>query len=180
MHVGSLIGRMLGRLAYSCPGGYSLRPALHRWRGAKIGRNVWISQHVYLDEIHPEAISIGDNASIGLGTSIIAHFYWGPRKSVGGFSAVTIARDVFVGPHCAVLPGVHIGEGAVIKAGSVVSRSVPAHMMWGPPPCGPLAHVDVPLTPEHGYEAFTKGLRPLAAARSGVPAAIPDAVGRDH
>ena len=71
---------LLRRLAYSVPGGYRLRPFLHRLRGVKIGKNVWISQYVYIDEIHPEAISIGDNTTIGIRTSIVADFYWGPRK----------------------------------------------------------------------------------------------------
>ena len=42
------------------PGGGTLRPWLHRCRGVKIGKNVWISQYVYIDELHPEAVFIGD------------------------------------------------------------------------------------------------------------------------
>lgn len=38
---------------------------------------------------------------------------------------ITIADDVFIGMNALVLKGVHIGEGAVIAAGSVVSRDVP-------------------------------------------------------
>jgi acetyltransferase-like isoleucine patch superfamily enzyme len=160
-----ILERFLHKLAYFAPGGYSLRPWLHRKRGARIGKNVWISQYVYLDELHPEAITIMDNSSVGLRTSIFTHFYWGPKKSTNGFSEVVIEKDVFIGPHCLILPGVRIGEGAVIKGGTVVSRDVPPFTFWGLPNAGPLARVTVPLTPEHSYEEFLKGLRPVRAPR---------------
>jgi acetyltransferase-like isoleucine patch superfamily enzyme len=160
-----LITRVLHKLAYVMPGGYTLRPWLQRRRGAKVGKNVWISQYVYMDELHPEAITIMDNSSIGLRTSIFTHFYWGPKRSASGYSEVVIEEDVFVGPHCLILPGVRIGEGAVVRGGSVITRDVPPYTFWGPPPSGPLARVTVPLTPEHSYEEFVKGLRPIRPAR---------------
>ena len=73
-----------------------MRPFLHRFRGATIGRNVWISQYVYLDENHPEAVTIGDNTTIGLRTSIFTHFYWGPRRSENGYKEVVIENNVFI------------------------------------------------------------------------------------
>jgi acetyltransferase-like isoleucine patch superfamily enzyme len=141
------------------PGGASVRPRLHRWRGAQIGANVWIGLYVYIDDVHPEALSIGDNCTIGIRTSIITHFYWGPRQLVSN-GKVIIHRDVFVGPHCVILPNVTIGEGSVIQAGSVVTRSVPPGTLWGPPPAGPLGAITVPLTATTGYNAFLRGLRP--------------------
>jgi acetyltransferase-like isoleucine patch superfamily enzyme len=39
---------------------------------------------------------------------------------------VIIGDNVWIGAHCLVLPGVTIGDGAVIGAGSIVTRSVPA------------------------------------------------------
>ena len=149
------------KLAYIVPGGTSLRPWLHRLRGAKIGNNVWISQMVYLDELHPEAVTIGDNCTIGVRTSIFTHFYWGPRNADYKDGKVTIEKDVFIGPHCVILPNVHIGEGAVIKAGTVVTKDVPSHTLWGPPPAGVLGRVTVPLTAEHNYEEFVRGLKPI-------------------
>ncbi len=156
-----LLNRLFHKLAFLCPGGAVARPWLHRRRGVKIGRNVWISQFVYIDELHPEAVTIGDNCTLGLRTSIFTHFYWGPRRKAGGFREVVIEKDTFIGPHCVLLPGVRIGEGSVIKAGSVLTRNVPAHTFWGPPPTGPLGRVTVPLTPEHSWEAFMAGLRRL-------------------
>jgi acetyltransferase-like isoleucine patch superfamily enzyme len=157
----NILNRILHRLAYEVPGGMSLRPWLHKMRGAKIGTNVWISQQVYIDELHPEAVTIGDNCTIGLRTSIFTHFYWGPRQPGYDRGNVVIEEDVFIGPHCVILPGVRIGRGAVIKAGSVVAKNVPPLTFWGPPNGELLGRVTVPLTSEHTYEEFISGLRPL-------------------
>jgi acetyltransferase-like isoleucine patch superfamily enzyme len=164
----NLIGRLLNKIALIAPGGRSVRPALHRLRGASIGKNVWISQFVYVDELHPENITIGDNCTIGLRTSIISHFYWGSRRSESK-GKVFIGQDVFVGPHCVILPNVRIGDGAVIKAGTVVSRNVPPHTFWGSPSAEALGTATVPLTPAHDYDEFTRGLKltPRPATWSG-------------
>ena len=156
-----LFQRFLNRIAYFMPGGYSIRPFIHRLRGVHIGRNVWISRYVYIDELHPEAVIIGDNSSIGLRTSIFTHFYWGPQRPAEHAEKVHIEENVFIGPHCVILPKVHIGKGTVIQAGTVVSRDVPPETLWGPPKSGPIARVTIPLTPHHSYEEFIKGLRPI-------------------
>lgn len=157
------IDRFLHNLAYWAPGGNTIRPQLHRLRGAKIGKNVWISQFVYIDKLHPEGIFIGDNCTIGFRSSIFTHLYWGPRKQ-REYSNVVIERDVYIGPHCLILPGVRIGERSVIKGGSVVSREVPAGVFWGSPPSGPIGIITVPLTSGHTYEEFVAGLRPMKAS----------------
>ena len=156
-----IINRMLHKLALISPGGNSLRPQLHRMRGVTIGKNVWISQYVYIDELHPEAVTIGDNSSIGLRSSIFTHLYWGPRRSKNGYKEVVIEKDAYIGPHCVILPGVKIGEGAVVKGGCVITRDVPPFMFMGSPPVEPLGRVTVPLIRQHEYCEFVRGLRPI-------------------
>jgi len=153
-----LLGRLAGRIAFVAPGGFSIRPWLQRLRGVVIGKNVWISQFVYIDEIHPTDVTIGDNCTIGLRTSIISHFYSGPRKPRSN-GKVVIEKDVFIGPHCVILPNVRICEGAVIRAGTVVSRNVPPHTFWGPPAAEALGVANVPLGPGTSYEEFLGGLK---------------------
>jgi UDP-3-O-[3-hydroxymyristoyl] glucosamine N-acyltransferase len=156
----NLLQRLLQKIAWTAPGGDSLRPQLHRWRGVHVGQNVWISQYVYIDDLHPEAIWIGDNCTIGLRTTIYAHLYRGGKQE-HPTGQVVIEKNVFIGPHCVLLPNIRIGEGAVIKAGTVVSRNVPAHTFWGDNSAGPLARVTVPLIDENGYDNFVRGLRPI-------------------
>jgi len=153
-----LLGRLAGRIAFIAPGGGSVRPWLQRLRGVAIGRGVWIGQFVYVDELHPEDITIGDNCRISLRTSIISHFYAGPRRPLSN-GKVVIEKDVFIGPHCVILPNVTIGEGAVIKAGTVVSRNVPPQTFWGAPSAEALGVANVPLTADHTYEEFLAGLK---------------------
>lgn len=147
-------------MAYILPLGDSVRPFLHRLRGVKIGKNVWISKFVYIDDNHPECVEIGDNSTIGLRTTIFTHTYFGKRQK-NNPSKVIIGKNVYIGPHCLILPNVRIGDGAVIKGGTVVTRNVPPNTLYGIPNAEPLAIVTVPLTSEFGYEQFVKGLRPI-------------------
>jgi acetyltransferase-like isoleucine patch superfamily enzyme len=155
-----ILSRILNKIAFLCPGGDTVRVALQRMRGVKVGNNVFIAQQVYFDELHPEAIEVGDNCTIGLRTSIFSHFYWGPRRE-NEFSRVVIGKDVYVGPHCLILPGVKIGEGAVIKGGTTISRNVPPRAFFGVRGPEILGQVTVPLTTHHGYEEFIAGLKPI-------------------
>jgi acetyltransferase-like isoleucine patch superfamily enzyme len=157
----NIFRRIINKIAFVAPGGGSVRPWLQKIRGVQMGKQVWIGQYVYIDEQNPEKISIGDHCTIGLRVSIFSHFYWGDQRTSGYSAPVTIDKDVFIGPHCVILPNVHIGEGAVINAGTVVSKNVPAHIYWGVDTAGPLGEVTVPLTSEHTLLDFRYGLRPI-------------------
>jgi len=153
--------RLLGKIGFFIPGGYTIRPWLHKIRGVQIADNVWIGQYVYIDEVHPENVIIKENVTIGLRTSIFAHFYWGkhsPGKKVG---KVVIEKNVYIGPHCVILHDVTIGEGAVIAAGTVVNKNVPPGVLYGYPSAGPLARVTRPLIKGVSHKNFISGLRKL-------------------
>jgi acetyltransferase-like isoleucine patch superfamily enzyme len=128
-----------------------------------MGNNVWIGTYVYIDELHPGSLSIGDNCTIGMRTSIFTHTYFGPRQPVSN-GKVVIENNVFIGPNCVILPNVRIGEGAVIKAGTVVTRSVPPRTFWGSPAAESLGQATVSLTAQHGYVEFLRGMKAAPAA----------------
>ena len=149
-----LLNRILQMLTMLLPGGQSLRVSLHRVRGVKIGRNVWISYNVVLETGFPQLITIDDSAFIGVGVIVIAHFKEARR-------GVRIGKQVFIGPGVIILPDVEIGDGAVVTAGSVVTSSVPAMTLVQGNPAVPVARCGVPLWPDTPLKEFTRRLKPL-------------------
>jgi len=152
-----LRNRVLQHLARILPGARTLRVALHRARGVKIGKNVWIGYDVILETSRPYRITIEDGVSLSMRTTVIAHF-----KETQG---VKIERDVFVGPGVIILPSVTIGHGSVIVAGSVVSQSVPPMTVVRGNPAVPIYKCQTPLKDEVTLKEFALGIRPLHSNR---------------
>lgn len=46
-----------------------------------------------------------------------------------------IENDVWIGQHVTIMPGVHIGNGAIIGANAVVTKDIPAYHVAGGNPC---------------------------------------------
>ena len=102
----------------------------------EIGRRVHIAQNCIIQG--GGFVKIGDYAGIAAGSMIYSStdtIYGGKR--IGPMvppehrnpllnKPVIIGKDAFIGLRCVILPGVKIGEGAVIGAGSVVTRDIPA------------------------------------------------------
>jgi len=87
------------------------------------------------------SVTIGEGTFVGADTIIFDNDFhapkgewgWGPAASDNP-KAVTIGRGVFIGARCIILKGVQIGDRAVIGAGAVVARDVPAgHVAAGNP-----------------------------------------------
>lgn len=150
--------RCLQVLTLFAPGAQSVRVMLHRARGVKIGKNVWISFNVILETSYPELITIEDGAFIGIGAIVIAHFKEARR-------GVRIGKDAFVGPGSVVLPDVEIGEGAVVAAGSVVTTSVPPMTVVQGNPAVPIAKSSVALGQDVSLREFYLRLRPVQKAQ---------------
>ncbi len=76
-------------------------------------------------------VTIGDRVLIGYRTQILSTNHSippiGEKFPISGDkpAKVKIANDVWIGANCIIAPGVTIGEGAVIAAGSVVVKDVP-------------------------------------------------------
>jgi acetyltransferase-like isoleucine patch superfamily enzyme len=106
-----------------------LRIACQRAKGVKIGSNVYLAYDVNIDLMCPELVEIGDNVRIGIGVIILAH----NRPSDGWLAhmgevqlPVRIERDAVIAAGAIVLPGVTVGEFAIVREGAVVEQSVPA------------------------------------------------------
>jgi len=153
-----LKNRILQVLARIAPGATTTRVRLNRWRGVKIGKDVWIGYDAILETSCPHLVTIGDHAAIGIRVTIIAH----NREQQG----VVIEEDVTLGAGVIVLPAVTIGRGAMVTAGSVVTRSVPPRTMVQGNPAKPIATIEVPFGRKTSLKEFAKGLRPIQGAKS--------------
>lgn len=117
---------VLGNLAYSCPSN-KWRILLHKWRGVKIGTNVYIGNHCLIDNLYPDYIYIEDNASVNADSLILTHF--NPMKRFASVfparvAPVIIREGAILAVRSTILPGVTIGKNAIVSAGSVVEKNV--------------------------------------------------------
>lgn len=72
--------------------------------------------------------SVGTNTIIGYNTTILAHEYLIQEYRIG---KVLIGDEVMIGANTTILPGVEIGDGAVVSAGTLVHKDVPAGAFVG-------------------------------------------------
>src|SRR5436190_22954783 len=148
-----LKNRILQFLARNVPGATTMRVRLNRWRGVNIGKDVWIGYDTIIETSCPHLVTIRDRAGIGMRVTIIAH----NREQLG----VTIEEDVSLGAGVIVLPNVTIGRGAIVTAGSVVTKSVPPKTMMQGNPAKAVAIVETPLRQDVSLKEFAKALRPI-------------------
>ena len=96
-------------------------------KNIKIGKNVFINACCRFQD--QGGIEIGDGALIGHNTTIatLNHDFNPVKRQNLNPSPVKIGRNVWIGSDCTILPGVEIGDGAIIGAGSVVTKSIPAN-----------------------------------------------------
>ncbi len=106
----------------------ALRSAFHRLRGARISSSAEIGYFVIIDHLYPEKVIIEDNATVAARATILSHdesmAYTG--RGLERVKETRIGRGAFVGVHSVILPGVTVGPRAIVAAGSVVTRDVPA------------------------------------------------------
>jgi acetyltransferase-like isoleucine patch superfamily enzyme len=159
--------RALQVLALYAPGGDSTRVLLHRLRGVHIGERSWIGFDTLIEPEYPHRVVIGDRVAIGIRVLILAHFAHHGRNretSSGGIDervSVRIEDDVFIGPGAVIMPNVTIGAGAVVTAGSVVTRSVAPLTMVQGNPAKPIARCGVPLGLDTPIKEFYSRLTPI-------------------
>jgi acetyltransferase-like isoleucine patch superfamily enzyme len=94
--------------------------------GVRIGKNVEIMPNIALDIFFPEMTEIGDGTVIGISCFLTCHefnpgeFRYGPIK---------IGKNVLIGARSFVLPGVTIGDGAMVSAQTVVYKDIPPNVI---------------------------------------------------
>jgi acetyltransferase-like isoleucine patch superfamily enzyme len=139
-----LLNQILQDLAFVAP--WPFRPSLHRARGLRIGKDVYIGSLVVLDDAYPEYITVEDHVQLSAGAKILAHdssFRNVFEKSLPTYiGPVVVKRSVYVGSGALILPGVTIGENTIIGAGAVVSSDIPPRCVATGVPARVVATID--------------------------------------
>jgi maltose O-acetyltransferase len=111
--------------------------------GLKIGKGCDINPGVVFDISHCWLIEIGDNVTIAPQAYILAHdastFIPLDYTKIG---KVKIENNAFIGARALIMPGVTVGENAIVAAGSVVTKSVEKGTVVGGNPARFLMNVE--------------------------------------
>lgn len=96
-----------------------------------IGKNVFINSGCHFQD--QGGITIGDGALIGHNVVLatINHDLNPAKNRRNHFAPIVIGKHVWIGSNATVLPGVTVGDWAVIAAGAVVTKDVPAMTVVG-------------------------------------------------
>lgn len=114
------------------------------------GRNIHVGENFFanfcLTILDEGLVTIGDNAFIGPNVGIYTACHPTDPKSrnkqVEWALPVTIGDNVWIGGHVTILPGVSIGSGTTIGAGSVVTRDIPSNVVAVGNPARVVKHLD--------------------------------------
>jgi acetyltransferase-like isoleucine patch superfamily enzyme len=129
----------------------AVRIRCQRARGVHIGAGVYLGVDVTIDPACPELVFIEDHARVGIGVIILAHNRPGDAAlpHLGEERGpVVVKRHAAVQAGAILLPGVTIGEGAIVKPGTVVETDVdpytivagvPARVVGQVPSAAPVA-----------------------------------------
>lgn len=111
-----------------------LRPILMRKMGCKVGKGCFIGDYVRVDCGHADMITVEDSVSIASGVRLLCHqrdfsdFCVGDDYMKLGYviKPIVLKKGCLIGMESFVMPGVTVGEGAIVGAGSFVTKDVPA------------------------------------------------------
>lgn len=129
--------------------------------GVKVGEHTTISPDVGLGG-EPYLVSIGSHCQITRSVSINTHGGGQVlRREIPDFDCfgkVVIEDWCYIGSRTMIMPGVTIGEGSLVAAGSVVTKSVPPGSVVGGNPARVICSVEEYKQKNLKYNTGTKGL----------------------
>lgn len=101
-----------------------------------IGNGSLVNRDCYFDLEAP--ITLHDDVGIGHGTTIITttHAIGPPQRRAGDATAhaVTVHSGAWIAARCVLMPGVTVGAGAIVATGAIVTRDVPANVVFAGSP----------------------------------------------
>lgn len=92
-------------------------------------KTTFVGENVIFDTIFPENITIEEHVIIATGCVILTHFLR-PRTWKYTRGKVLIKEGAYIGCNTIICKPVTIGKWAVVGAGSVVTKDIPAGEVW--------------------------------------------------
>lgn len=123
---------------------FKINPAARlRKSGAKVGKNVFFGEGVYVELENAKLLEIGNGAVLSAFTKIILHD--SSLNNVDNFGVlygkVIIGKNAYIGAGSIILPGVVIGENTIVGAGSLVKGVLKANSVYAGNPVRYLGRV---------------------------------------
>ena len=139
----SLLGELFGR---PVPDTLRVFPPFY----SDFGKNIHVGENVFINACcHFQdhgGVTLGDGCQIGHNV-VFATLNHGLEPADRGTTypaPIVLGRNVWVGSNATILQGVTIGDNAVVAAGAVVSRDVPANTIVGGVPARIIKRIDNP------------------------------------
>lgn len=112
-----------------------LRAYFIRKMGCHIGKDAFFGDYVRIDTSYADMIYIGDYTHITSGCRLLCHqrdltgYYVGDNAAELGYQLgeIHIGKGVMVGMETMIMPGITIGDGAIIGARSMVTKDIPPY-----------------------------------------------------
>ncbi len=110
-------------------------------KNIRVGKNVFINACCKFQD--QGGIRIGDNCLIGHNVTLatLNHDFNPDNRTAIYPKPVRIGNNVWIGSDSTILPGITIGDGAIIGAGSVVTKDVPANTIVAGNPARKMKHL---------------------------------------
>lgn len=105
-----------------------LKRRIYQLLGARVGDYASVGLMVMFDIFFPQDVTLGDDCVIGYNSVILCHEVLRHEWRRG---PVWIGQGVTIGANCTILPGVVVGDGAIVSAMSLVNRDVPPGAVVG-------------------------------------------------
>jgi acetyltransferase-like isoleucine patch superfamily enzyme len=148
--------KALKSLAKSVPGN-SLRIWFLRLSNYRIGKNVYIGEElVIIDDLKDRSVVlvIEDRVAISPRVTFVMHSApnWSRIRNIIGDKKgkIRIKQDAWIGTGAVILPGIEIGEGAIVGANSLVTKDVPDYTIVGGIPAKKIETLNVPWRKDNG------------------------------
>jgi acetyltransferase-like isoleucine patch superfamily enzyme len=111
-----------------------IRPWIVKKIGAKVGKNVFIGSKVWIDSGHADMLILEDHVHIAGESTLLCHqrnlknYCVGDDYAKLGYRVekIHLKKGCLIGQRTMIMPGVTVGEGAIVGAYSLVTKDIPA------------------------------------------------------